>query len=274
MNTKTYFGSLSEYVQHVESLPWVEGNSDDPRDTWCSSTHADAVKLATYGWPEGARLASDKAMKIAARVVNKTSNAVSFNVGYDVIGAAFDAGAVALGIPEAWGILEPQVSKRAVRIVANIAVSGGVTESVITARGLAITAIALVLQSEGYPVTVDIFDGTRIGRGERNAKWSINSHVVRVADATSGSPLDIDRLAYALAHPSMFRKLNRSAVQGFRNGAKHKSAWDISTVLSDAKPEGEIDIYSGGAHLFEVERWRDGGEAWVLKEYLRQTKES
>src|SRR5574342_1040838 len=207
------FHTLAEYVEHVESLPWREGDSDE-RSRWCSTLHAEAVDLATNGWPEGAKIATAKVEKIARRTISGTSKGLVTNVGYDVIGAAYDAGAVALGLPEAWGVLQPEETKRAIRIVANIAVSGGVTEKAITERGLALTAIALVLQAEGFPVTVDIWTGSATRRGdwyEVDREKALGAHLVRIADAMSGSPLDVDRLTYALAHPSMFRKLNRSA---------------------------------------------------------------
>jgi hypothetical protein len=256
------FNTLHEMVQHVESLPFNSKGRD--ATDWSDGSQEDAVKLATWGWPEGARLASEKATRIADRLVAATGSSVYQAIEYDVVGAAYDAGAVALGIPEAWGVMAPQPAKRAVRIVLNCTVSGGVPASAITARGLAVCALALALQARGYPVTVDVFQALATGSGE---------DITRVSDAVTGSQLDLDRVVYALAHPTMFRRLFRAVTNGFRNNSIGWTRWDGSPVSDNAQPnDGEkVDLFLGGAHLHHVQRWQDGGEAWVIQEYLRQT---
>jgi len=265
------FNSLHEMVSYVESLPYDETTYDET-NAWAGGSHDDAAKLATWGWPKGAKLASEKATRIADRLVTATGSSVYQSIEYDVIGAAYDAGAVALGIPEAWGVLAPQTAKRAVRIVLNCTVSGGIPASAITARGLAVCALALALQARGYPVTIDVFQSSG-GKG-RNGN-QIEDDLLRVADATTGSQLDLDRVVYALAHPTLFRRLFRAVTNGVRsNGHSAKTTkWDVSYVADNQQPEdGEkIDLFLGGAHLYHVQRWQDGGEAWVIQEYLRQT---
>jgi hypothetical protein len=254
-----HFDTLTALAQHVETLPIEEGYDNS---LWAGGTHEYAIKLASEGWPEGARLASEKATRMATRLVEATGMATYQSIEYDVIGAAYDAGAVALGIPEAWGVMAPQEAKRAIRIVLNIAVSGGVPASSITARGLAVTALVLALQARGYPVTVDVTQGS----GNKLADVTVT-----LSDASTGSQLDVDRLAYGLAHPTMFRRLLRAATCGVRNEGRSMatSCWDYSSVADDKVPLG--DLYLGSAHLNQVGRWQDGGEKWILDEYIRQT---
>jgi hypothetical protein len=257
------FNTLHDLVQHVETLPVVGKPTTEGTD-WAGGSISEAIKLATYGWPEGARIASDKAMRIANRVVEATGAATFQVIEYDMIGAAYDAGAVALGIPEAWGVMAPQVSKRAVHLVLNVSVSGGVPASSIQARGLAVTALVLALQARGYPVTVDVVQ-PRIRR-------DIDDNItVRLIDASTGSQLDVDRLTYGLAHSTLFRCLLRSTTNGIRcdGWAPETRPWDVGHVRDLTDPPG--DIYLGGAHLSQVDRWQDGGEAWILAEYLKQT---
>jgi len=257
-----HFNTLHALVQYVASLPFEGDDASDFTRQWAGGTHESAMELASVGWPEGAKLASDKAVRMANRLVETTGIAQCDVVEYDVIGAAYDVGAVALGIPEAWGMLAPQEARKAIRIVLNVAVSGGVPASSITARGLAVTALVLALQARGYPVTVDITQGS----GNK-----LKDVTVTLADASTGSQLDVDRLAYGLAHPTMFRRLLRAATCGVRNEGHSSttSCWDHSRVADDVGLE--CDLYLGSAHLHQVERWQDGGERWILEEYLRQT---
>lgn len=257
-----YFATLHDLVQHVGTLP-VVGQPSDYNIGWAGGSQADAVRLATYGWPEGAAMASEKSTRIANRIVEATGAATYQTIEYDVIGAAYDAGAVALGMPEAWGVMAPQVSKRAIHIVLNLSCSGGVPASSIQARGLAVTALVLAFQARGYPVTVDVV--------QPDLAKAVGTLTVRLIDASTGSQLDIDRLTYGLAHPTMFRGLLRAATCGIRCDGHNAETriWDSGHVTELENPPG--DLYLGGAHLFQVNRWQDGGENWIMQEYLKQT---
>lgn len=256
-----YFATLHELVQYVETLPSMGTPTRHDLD-WAGGSQLDATRLATFGWPEGAAMASEKSVRIANRVVEATGASTYPAIEYDVIGAAYDAGAVALGMPEAWGVMAPQVAKRAIHVILNLSCSGGVPASSIRARGLAVTALVLAFQARGYPVTVDVvqpnFD-------------KVGTITVRLIDASTGSQLDVDRLTYGLAHPTMFRCLLRAATCGVRcdGWLPETGVWDHSSVTELNNPS--CDLYLGGAHLYQVDRWQDGGEAWILQEYLRQT---
>ena len=262
------FDTIAALLDYVETLPWnpkgdesAKGGDDSIRFDFYGGCHATALRLARYGWPEGAAIASEKAARIANRVVEATGASTYLAVEYDVIGAAYDAGAVALGIPEAWGVLAPQEAKRAIRIVSNLGVSCGVGTNAIMHRGIAVAALAMALTSRGYPVTIDLYAANG---GCPN--WAL----VRIADAATGSQLDVDRIVYALAHPTFPRKLVRAANSGYRNGYSG-DVWGAGAANADMKPPGEIDLFLGGMLYSQANRWQDGGEAWILQEYLRQT---
>lgn len=261
------FNSLTALIDHVETLPWREdGDARNPEDGvskakfYGGSSPAEEIRLARFGWPEATGKAAAMAGRIADRIVGRSSIGMIDTVGYDVTGASFDAGAVALGIPEAWGVLEPQESKRAVRIVLNCSVSQGVDVEVIRARGVAVSSLVMVLQAKGYPVTVEVF----------SASSTTEDCLTRIADASTGSQLDLDRVIFALTHPAMYRRLTRAAESGYFNG-KGGDKWGHGIPESDKQPPGEIDLFIGGVHYSEAERWLKGGEDWVLAEYLKQT---
>lgn len=258
------FDSLAEMVRHVESLPLKPGSKTGKAecDSWCMTSTEDSIKLAKDGWSEGARIIAAKASQMVSRLVSRTAKGMVHAIGYDVTGAVYDPGAVMAGQPEAWGTIVPEDSKRAIRIVFNCSASAGVPESVIQNRGIAIASLVWMLNVEGYPVTVDWL--------EWSDHWTSGESkvYVRLVDAGTGSQIDLDRLAFGLGHPSMFRRLGQAVVDGHRGGTY---GWWGSHCPMRGNSHPDCDLYLGGAHLEDAERWRDGGESWVLKEFERQT---
>lgn len=256
------FDSLTKMAEHVEKLP--ENGKEHVDSYWCSTTTDKALKYAKDGWPEGARIIAAKASQMVSRLVNKTSFGMVHEIGYDVTGAAYDPGAIALGQPEAWGTIVPENAKRAIRIVLNCGASGGVHQDVLQVRGIAVASLAWMLNLEGYSVTIDVMQGCHRALLDEECSY------VRLADATTGSQLDLDRLAFGLGHPALFRRLWAAVIAGHR-GNSGGSYWGGSMPLGDVPPRESCDLYIGGTHLHDAERWSDGGEAWILQEFERQT---
>ena len=268
-----FFGSLSEFVDRVSQLRDV-GGEDENRIKFQGGTVADGLRFAREGWPEGTRQAMEMVEKIANRAVcSRSSSSVEPVIGYDVTGAAYDAAAYISGVPECWSTLQPSESKKAIRVLASISASGAVKVSTLRTRGIAIAALVLSLQSRGYVVTLDVADVAKAQEGETGKAYGT---FVRVIDGSVGSPLDIDRIVFALAHPTMFRGLMSAMMDGFI-GCHSGTTWGSSQPYQgdpDADDVfGKYDLYIGGAHLDDAAGWTDGGEGWVLSEFHRQTQD-
>jgi hypothetical protein len=270
------FSSLTELVERVRSFPVVEDGRSQARCIWMGGEDnpahtGDGINLALYGWTKGVERARDIAERVAARTLHGAASAASQEIQYDVVGMAYDCGSVLAGVPEAWLTFAPCEVKTAVRIVSNVTASAGVPGDAMMRRGVAVAALALALQAQGYPVTIDVMQdiySRNIGRFQT---------IVRIADAASGSPLDVDRLVFALAHPIMFRGLMRAFIDE-RQDTTTSPKWNGS-VNSNERPCGEdsshdpVTLFLGGQHLDECERWNDNqAEQWVLTQFLMQTK--
>lgn len=258
------YPSMLAFVEHLQKLP-RRGDQRFGGNLWSgqSFTTEETFRLATYGWPEATRRATELTRKIADRVVTLSGENEEPVIGFDVTGGAYDAGARIVGVPECWGTVAPVRARRGVRIVANIDASGGVSNDVLIQRGAAVGALVLVMQARGHAVTVDVLcpDGSYSKRG----------CFVRVADGGSGSIVDIDKIVFALAHPGMLRVFFR----GWTNGhiGEERGPWDRTGALTDEFPKGDIDLVLGGTDLRQFSRYKDGGEQWILDEYVRQTAE-
>jgi hypothetical protein len=254
-----HFDSLSDMVRYIETLPVkaVERKTD-----WCRTTTPQALVLAKDGWSAGAEVIAAKASQMVNRLVNRTSIGQLHEIGYDTSGAAYDPGALCQGTPECWGTIVPEVSKRAIHIIYNASASAGVPESVIQNRGIAVAALVWMLNVDGYPVTVDWLDWAE------HFTTGTSKIYVRLVDAVSGSQLDLDRLAFGLGHPAMFRRFGQVVVDGHIG----EGSWWGMHHPGQADKHPDCDLFIGGAHLSDAQRWTDGGEAWVLAEFERQTK--
>lgn len=251
------FATLSECVERAMKSPtWGDSESTG----FMGGTWAETKQYSTLGWPDGVREATEKANRVVDRAVQSTAALVlNMELSYDVAGAAYDVGGYLSGVPECW--MRPQlvIERKAISIITNIVASASVPASALRTRGIAVASLVLALQAQGYPVTLDVCEN--MSMSYRSGKTV--AHVVRVLDASTGSQMDLDRVVYAIAHPTMFRGVFR-AVMGDND-------WGPCCPESEGYPPGEYDLKFGGAHLNEAMRWTDGGEAWVLETFEKQT---
>jgi hypothetical protein len=200
----TRYESFSEFMDHVES-PVTNGESrNDGRAEWFGTPNfAAAMTLAREGWPEGL----ERIQKLTARLEHVTGSMVHKpEVQWDVAGDFADAGLFTTGVPECMGsfVESEQVtagSGKIVRILMNLSASCCVDVETIMRRGAAACALADALETAGRSVEIIMSAATNYG-------WNVETYVPVKA---AGEALEMDRMAFLLAHPSSFRRLIFSA---------------------------------------------------------------
>ena len=160
----------------------------------------EAASLARKGWPEGAARVQAIRAEITASITAITNARVQ-SIGYDVAGDYVDIGRYLGGEPECFGTRfdDPSAAKPVIKVSVNTAVSCGVSQEAIFARGAAILA------------AIDIIEAT----GKRVELWAVNGaladngriHETYVLVKSADQHLDCDRLAFALCHASTHRRL-------------------------------------------------------------------
>ena len=88
---------------------------------------------------------------------------------------------------------------RVIRVVFNISATSNVRTSEIMKKGATVVGLIDLLERSGKRVELDLVCGATGGRG-REVRTQ-----VRIKDA--GAPLDIERIAFAIAHPASLRRL-------------------------------------------------------------------
>lgn len=172
---------------------------DNPNNWNGNVTLNGACKLATAGWREGReRLATGlEAYQAAQSLGNDRS------LGYDVAGYRPDVGRAIAGDTLSMINNAPELSRRVpiVSLAMSVHVSGGVSAEQLTIWGIALASHVDALEAAGYRVALSVlpFLGSNYDRGA----WVAALVNIKAPE----QPLDLDRLAYWMAHPSTLRRI-------------------------------------------------------------------
>ena len=236
---KIRFESVSELAAKVkDNRDLLDRNRPDFTGV---ESHNEAFRLAREGWTD--ELA--RTMSVAEEAVTKVERDYelpSFVASYEVAGCEVDVARYLDGTPENMidYPLTPIVKAgKVITLCASVSYSGAVDEETIRKRGQAIAALALALSQLGY--STEIYSevcasGNYAGEGKKYV--SVRTLVKGAQDA-----LDAERIAYAVAHPSMLRVLNfaalRMAPQEFVDAIGYSSLGTPRNPVEDL-PEGTL----------------------------------
>jgi hypothetical protein len=209
---KKVFQSLAELINHNQANRHKLGDSSQrTKETkgfdQGTKTYDEAVAVAGTGWNKGAeRVAKIRASLDA--VVQRMTVANCAQMIYGVEGEWVDIGRIATGEPECCGSWHDQgegASQKVVKIVANVAVSCGVSAETIFARGAATLAAVDLLESLGFRCEVWASKGCS-GRVQSEFHTLVKE---------ASQPVELDRLAFCLCHPAMLRRLYFATMETF-----------------------------------------------------------
>ncbi len=267
------WGDLLEYADKRESfycggggggVPASRREGYDRIEFTGTESWQQAYDLAVFGWKDG----SVRAGKLSSALVERIGSLVErFHVHLEHVGIDFDMPLVLQGQPEHWYNFESTIEHGTggiVRIVFNNTVSSGVSRDVLIARGAAVAALVELLEVAGKRVEVTLLSANG-GQSRHNEK----AYVWRTIVKQAGTPLDIDRLTYALAHPSAFRRVFFSVYEGHKEFIEANS-WGYGRVI-EAPKEMHGDIYIGSAFLYDTQ-WEnpDSATKWILEKLREQ----
>lgn len=220
-----------ETVYH-ENLDWREfvnqakerigrycpDNRNGQRTEFAGCTFDEALEMATGKGYEDALPEVEKMLEdIEHDIADMASS--SFEQRFDVAGSYVDIGRYLSGEPECMVEATPihvMRTGRVLKLAVPVCYSGGIEKDVILRRGVGIMALVDAMTKMQHPLEIWAvcaihngdkyhYQGPRGGDkalGAGKARMSIS---VKVQDANQ--PLDMGRVMYALAHPSMLRQL-------------------------------------------------------------------
>lgn len=197
------FNSLSEMVAYAEKNPHTTASSNKNSewvDNGLTSSLADAVQVARTGWSD-ARPEIDKVLgQVQEQVGERFAKECRTQIG--LAGGGVHMGRFVVGRPDCMVGFKRQPSTRhgrIVRIAYDYGANGATPASDMLKRGATIAVLVDTLATLG--LSVELTGETTVKVGDKGTHTTL----VRLHDARE--PLDINALAYAIAHPSMLRRL-------------------------------------------------------------------
>tara|TARA_R100000995_G_scaffold51718_1_gene25024 strand:+ start:519 stop:1358 length:840 start_codon:yes stop_codon:yes gene_type:complete len=171
--------------------------SDDAPDKWSGNVDVNgAMELAEYGWKDGRQHMSDQLDMAHA----STSFERLPSHEYNVAGYMPNIPLYVSGCPS--HMMSPLGDERSmgrvVEIKVNISASAHINEKTLMRRGASILSLVDKLEDSGLSCAITLIEYT---------KAHGNNGLIEMPLKTAGQPLDVDRCAYAMVHPSMLRKI-------------------------------------------------------------------
>jgi len=204
------FGEMYNYAKDNDTPKSSNGNSE----AWAGTKSlAKACDLARNGWTEIRPMVDELLGDLTERLADKLDNL--YKPMYDFGGAYVDMGRFVEGDPECMVTFQA-VPEGAMGRVIKIAVSGTASAYIdaedIKKRGIAIISLVDTIAKLGFGVEL-WWDSTIEHTGR---------HCTAVKLHDSADTLDINSVMFALAHPSMLRRLTFS-VQEQSSNAKQQN---------------------------------------------------
>lgn len=212
------------------------------RGGWSGTrTFKEAVDLAWGGWGEG----GDAIRRLQEALQKRLIAAIpALKVVNDVVGGAYDMEALVRGEAEpAFRLQQQQVQRRAVDVSVNLSASAAVRPETLVARGGLMAGLVFAFDRLNIPSRVTALHACR-GRGGLR-------RVTRILIKGEGEPLDSGKVAYALGHPSMLRRLIFCHYENAEDDSRRASG----VGYGYGTPTDTPAMFRGEVHLDKAGSW-------------------
>lgn len=189
--------ALIDHLRNAKPQPgWGGDHSSERVDPYLtkwagSDSLGAAIHLAVHGCP----VTRDRMEKAVAALAPE--QAIEWE--FAPVGVLPNIPAYAAGVPESMMFpVETERQTRIARICVNISASASIDPESIINRGAAIVALIDRLQIEGWRIELSVVDQSRHDN---------DTSSYRIVVKQAQEPIDMDRISFALAHPSMLRRV-------------------------------------------------------------------
>lgn len=248
------FDNVTDYLAYLNSHSPARGihaehDSRGQASFFGTDSYAAAERLVETGWADGAQKVADRRTQFDAFLTAAKATKAS-RWDWDVTGQFIDVGRYLSGEPEVFGADFDDGESNAARVVSirlNSCVSASVSKESIIARGVTTLVAVDLLESCGIRCEVILSQATK-------TDYVANHNIVVKKPS---EPVDVDRLAFWLAHPSAFRRFGFKAMEieghspsgcyptqmsdyGSRQGTVELDSVKTATGLSDSELKANV----------------------------------
>jgi len=266
------YENVTDYLEHIRSPinSTLSRTSTRLGNTYLDTktqTLEEALELAEKGWPEGLERIAEFSAVLNEQV---TGYLLIQEMHYDVTGDVLDIGRFVSEEPEDFGSLREtevptdSLTPKIVNVVMNLATSASMSTYTMELRGAACVALCDALERHGKRVDLDMVFASQSHtpyRSDETSGVSVNA-IVRVKN--SYEPLQLDKLAFILAHPSSCRRLAWASVEHMPDDVRIATGFNggYCGLPCDSQYLGDITMEkalggSGWSHEQTLE--------WILK---------
>jgi len=265
------YDDLTDFVQDFEARPnqlHPEHRASEKGSYAFTHTRdlEEALRMYRTGWPGGADelIAKSEAIKRAI-----LPNVPHHQLMHSVTGAEVDVGAYMDGVPESmldWQTVHQDAE--VVSIVVNASMMGAVSGNSAVKRAGVVAGMLAILAEMNIPTDLTVAYHS-IGAHSQSA-----SHTVLLHASQPGDEIDIDRLAFIVGHPAMFRRLifgmrereedpEWRRKQGVPDGYGKSANWE--------ETRSKVSLWLPGFGGEPNSTWTDSNAAvaWVLRNLSR-----
>jgi hypothetical protein len=218
---------------------------------------AEAVKLSQEGWPKGLELCSELVARLEHKMTSRTQSHVP---EYALSCGIPDIGVFLANDPECFLAKNPVEKEgfgKLVRLVVNLTCSCGYSPEDLMRRGIAVLALVDLLEKNGKSCEIVAITAARSG----GQHWEIE-----VPIKTMGRVAEMDRIAFALAHPGFYRMLMFSAWECLNYPC---TSFGIITESMCEKDE-DTDYYFPSMSCDQCPTQEEALMEWILKMLAQQ----
>lgn len=257
------FESWGEFMERMEQQPLsgIRGSDDNSmQPKWYGTkSFQDAYLLGTKGWQQGVNMAHKLSGELVQEIVGKVYLP---EIEFDVIGSDYDLDAYLKGEPECWYrfVTSEQTapSSSLISILINCTTSGSNTAKQMLMKYIPVVALVELLEYAGKRVQVDCVASIDSGWG---AGSQHSEMLVRLKEY--GYPLDLQSIAFGIAHPSMLRRFFFRWCETIPEAECRRLAVDGGSygMPSSCRLEKDYDLYIGQTYG----RWDEAASRkWVI----------
>lgn len=236
--------TLSEALERAAMQPPSNASaSRTAEESWAGASYEDAMRMAYEGDPRSARL-----LKVKAGALAKSHTGLRAVQMWGVAGSAIDMGRYLSGEPEC--MIETVRARRpspVIKLGIERTVSSGISTDEMASTGVSVLAAVEALRLVGVPSEVWV-----TFTQAQQKKLS-----VQVLIQEAGRPIDIDRLAFWVVHPSALRRV------GFAIQEQEPIEDRILTGILDAQSYG----YPAEADKGDFDEWAPA-QSYQVTEWL------
>ena len=233
------WADLVDSCEATEPLPGSMKSSRDPsRGTaWCPHDWKESLALARTGWYDIEARIRSLAEDIAGTGAGSLADRVAFQMACQ--GEEYDVGALLEGVPECMYLPTSEITHG--RTIYRIGVfpggNGGLNSDAMVMQGAMTCALVAAIEARGQ--TCEVILSSRCGGGGGDT-------VAIQVDAplmSAGDPIDIPFLAFAVAHPAVYRRFTFALMESDPEHTKMGCDYGGYGYVQNGVPKNNLDFY-------------------------------